>query len=811
MLRNYLVAALRNMERNWLYTLIGVGGLAVAFTAALLIAIFVGDEFSYDKWIPGAKDVYRVSTNGKLQNGPAQVSDTTPPDVAGWLKLDFPQMKAVARLWPDQSLVTRDKIESSEPLQWADPDIFAVFPVPSIAGDLKTALVRPDSVVLTQTLARKYFGTDAPLGRTMLVDKRFPVRVTAVIRDLPSNTHLHLTMIVSGKAPFSQLARVDSLSSTGRHKPWSVHTYFRLAPGRSALPIVGRMPAFVKAHMPDYVGENGLGLTMPVIPISAIHFSPRAISAMASRGDLAATLSVAAVGMLMVLMAAINFVNLMTARAGRRAVEVGVRKMAGATRPDLIVQFIGEALIYAALAAVIALLFSEALMPGFNAFLVRRMAFPYPLALPVLLGLVVLIGVLAGAYPALVLSSFRPAVVLKGGVVQGSGGAVLRQGLVACQFAVLVGLIVSTAVIWRQTVFATRDSLRFDSDQMLLIPAPCVPNAFEAEVAALPGVKGAACSMMAPLYNTFSVGARLPNGRDAAIFSNSIGFDFLELYGFKPLAGRFFSREYGSDAMSAADDRPDRVEAVVINETGMRDLGFAKPVDAVGKTFSWAHVKSGMDGLFFTVHPARIIGVVEDFPMGSIRSRIEPTAYYVEPDQQSYINVKLKGDDIPETIKALGGLWRKSGHPGRFNSFFLNQVVQARYRDVTQQGQLFGTFAAIAILIACLGLLGLAAFATERRTKEIGIRKVMGASTADIVRLLLWQFSRPVLLANLIAWPVAWWAMNRWLSGFAYHIDLSIWLFLAASGAALLIACATVLTHTLIVARAAPVTALRYE
>jgi len=360
-------------------------------------------------------------------------------------------------------------------------------------------------------------------------------------------------------------------------------------------------------------------------------------------------------------------------------------------------------------------------------------------------------------------------------------------------------------------VFATKESLRFDSDQMLMISAPCVPNAFEAEIAALPGVKGAACSMMAPLYNTFSVGARLPNGRDAAVFSNSIGFNFLELYGFKPLAGRFFSRDHGGDAMSAADDRPDRVESVVINQTALRDLGFKKPADAVGKSFGWSHVKSGMDGLFFAVHPARIIGVVEDFPMGSIRGRIEPTAYYVEPDQQTFINVKLKGHDVPETMKALSGLWRKSGHPGLLNSFFLDRVVQARYRDVIQQGQLFGMFAGVAILIACLGLLGLAAFATERRTKEVGIRKAVGASSFDVLRLFLWQFTVPVLLANLVAWPLAFVLMRRWLDGFAYRIDLTLWPFALAAAVAVGIAWLTVTAQALKAAQSRPVEALRYE
>jgi putative ABC transport system permease protein len=812
MLRNYLAAAFRNLLRNRLYALISVGGLAVAFAAALLIAIFIGDEFSYDKWIPGAKDVYLVSNTATMKSGHPDISDSTPPDVAGWLRVDFPQMQAVARLWSDQRPVRRGRIEAVEPMQWADPDIFSILPLPAVAGDLKTALARPDSVVLTRTLARKYFGTDNPVGQTLLVDGRYPMRVSAVLEDLPSNTHLRMTMVASGKAPISELTRMDNMPAERRTKPWSAYTYFRLGPGVSVQPIVDRLPAFVRAHMPGYAPEKigAAGLTFQITPIAGIHFRPRALSVMTPRGDLAATQSVTAIGALIVLMAGINFVNLMTARSGRRAVEVGVRKLTGAQRPHLVEQFIGEALIYAALGALIAFVLAEALLPGLNAFLGRRMAFPYGLALPVLLGLVLLIGGLAGAYPALVMSSFRPAAVLKGGAVQGSSSAALRQALVTFQFAVLIGLIVSTAVIWRQTAFATKESLRLDSDQMLLIAAPCVPDTFEKEVAALPGVSGAACSWMAPLFNTFGVYARSAQGQELSFYSNEIGFGFFELYGLKPLAGRFFSREYGGDSISVADDRPDRPEAVVINQTAMRALGFSKPADAVGKSFTWTHIKTP-DGLFFTLHPARIIGVVEDFPMNSIRARIEATAFYVQPDQQAYINVKLKGHDIPETLKALAGLWRKTGHAGRPNSFFLDRVIQGRYRDVTQQGQLFGIFAGVAIFIACLGLVGLAAFATERRTKEVGVRKAVGASSFDVLKLFLWQFTMPVLWANLVAWPLAFLAMSRWLQGFAYRVPLTVWPFALAAAAAILIAWLTVLAQASRAARSRPVASLRYE
>jgi putative ABC transport system permease protein len=704
--------------------------------------------------------------------------------------------------------VRHGQVEALETVLWADPDIFSILPLPTLAGDLKTALAEPDSVVLTQAYARKYFGRDDPVGQTLLIDKRLPMRVTAVIKDLPSNTHLKMTIVAAGKAPFSALARHHALSAAARANTWTVHTYIRLRPGASARPIIDRLPAFVAAHMPDKVMKNGEGITFKITPIADIHLSPAGTDAFSPRGDPRATWSVAMVGVLIVLMAAVNFVNLMTARAGRRAVEIGVRKTAGAARRDLIVQFIGEALIHAAVAGLIAMALAELLLPSLNAFLGRRMAFPYALALPVVCGLVVLIGVLAGAYPALVLSSFRPATALKGEMAQGAGRSALRQGLVAFQFAVLIGLIVATAVIWRQTVFAINQSLRSDGNQMLTVFAPCASDAFRSEIARLPGVMGAACSESVPLRIASNADAISLRGRLENIYTNSVSFGFFELYGLKPLAGRLFSSAHAADVVPAAG-APSPSENVVLNRTAAKALGFATPSSAVGKTFEWT--RGGPNGVVFAKRPAHIIGVVEDFPMNSIRKRIEPAAFFVEPDLTTTISFKVKGRDTPQTLSALKILWRKFGYPGPVSGAHLDVLIRDRYRDITQESQLFGIFAGIAIFIACLGLIGLAAFATERRTKEVGIRKAVGASSFDVLKLFLWQFTVPVLWANLVAWPLAFLAMSRWLQGFAYRIPLTPWPFALAAAAAILIAWLTVLAQASRAARSRPVAALRYE
>jgi putative ABC transport system permease protein len=546
-----------------------------------------------------------------------------------------------------------------------------------------------------------------------------------------------------------------------------------------------------------------------VVPIRTIHFSARALGALAPRGDLNATYATVAVGALILLTASINFVNLMTARAARRATEVGVRKLAGASRSALVVQFIGESIVHVALAALLAMPLVELLLPSLNAFLGRTMAFDYAAGTLAITGLVVVVGALAGSYPALVLSAFRPAAVLKGGVIQGVGSAVVRQGLVTLQFAVLIGLIVATAVIWRQTAFAAKENLRLQSDQMLLINAPCASDTLREEIADLPGVVAAACSMSVPLAMTYPTNARLADGRLPTVYYNAVGFGFFELYGLRPLAGRSFSRAYSADTAPGAGDKA-RAEAVVINQSAVHDLGFASPAAAVGQTFVWAHIKT-MDGVFTPPHPARIIGVVPDFPMGSIRTRIQPSAFYVDPGQLFLISVKLKGHDIPETLHQIDRLWGRLGSGRPISRGFFSQFVQGLYRDVAQQAQLFSVFAAVALLIACIGLFGLAAFAAERRTKEIGIRKVMGAGHLDILGLFLWQFTLPVLWSNLISWPLVFVVMTCWLHGFAYRIDLTVWPFVLAALAALLVAWLTVSAQALRASLNKPVGSLRYE
>jgi putative ABC transport system permease protein len=829
--RNYFAAALRNLARNRLYAGINIIGLAVGFAAAILIGLFVRDEFTYDTFIPDHQHVYRVSSIRLVPGRSPIFVPVVAPDVAAWMKLDFggaqniaggqsppaarsaagaqnthgaQGVQSIARLAREQVGLRHGDFEASDEIAWADPAIFDVLPLKVLAGNLRTALERPDAIVLTRQMARKYFGRDNPIGETIEINRQHSMQVTAVLMDWPSNTHLDFKIFASGRAPYSRLAVLDAMPRASFEKPWDTLTYLRMSPTASVDELTRALPDFVDRHLqlPDFV-KGSAALQLTLIPITAIHlYGP---------GAATADYALAAIGALTILLASLNFVNLTTARATRRAIEVGIRKASGATRTDLVIQFIGESMIYVTLSMVLALALVEVLMPHFNAFLGRTIVFDYWRSPDLAAGIaaaVLLVGTLAGAYPALVLSAFPPAWVLKSRSGGPHGHRGLREALVILQFAILMGLTISTGILYQQTNYATHDSLRLDKDQVLLIRGSCAKT-FKDEVNALPGVRAASCSWFAPFANTVSIPTRLPNGQRLTIHDSVIDIGFLELYGFKPLAGRFFSTAHPEDVPPTNSALPLRLP-VVINETAQRQLGFATPADAIGQHVPLMLLRSLNDELT-DEYPAEIIGVVKDFPMGSIQDPIGPTVFYVFPDLFQLMSVKLSGRQIPETLASIERLWKHLGPPRPMTYFFFDQQVESTYLDMIRQTQLMTALEAVALLIASLGLFGIAAFSSERRTQEIGIRKVMGAETPDIMRLLLWQFSKPVLYANLIAWPAAAWIMHRWLQGFAYHVPLDPRLFIATSILAVILALATVSAHCWPVARAKPAAALRDE
>ncbi|HEY2356667.1 MAG TPA: ABC transporter permease [Phenylobacterium sp.] len=815
MFQNYLAAALRNLARNRLYAGITIAGLAVGFAAAMLIALFVRDEYSYDKFIPGHERIFRLSEVVTPTGGKPSDSPYTPTRLAAALRLEFPQMDTVARAavqgFPPE--VRHGEVSAAEQgVEWADPEFFRIMPMPTVAGDLAHALDAPDAVVINRTTARKYFGRDAPIGETLLVDKR-PLRVTAVIEDLPSNTEVIGDIFASALAP-------NSVMNDPAYSSWSssrVQTYFRLRPGASIAMVVAELPSFVKRHD----GMQGATASVVLTPVNIADIHLRRTMANAfdkAAGDPTVVAAIAAIGLLIVLVAVINFVTLMTARAARRAVEVGVRKSAGASRRDLVVQFMGEAFLQVLVAGVVGVALAELLLPGFNALVQRRIHFDYlrdpMLALGIMVALI-LVALLAGAYPALILSGFRPAAVLKGGPVQGAGGARVRQVLVVVQFSVLIALLLTAGTIYRQTMFALNDSTHLDKSQVVLLFAQPCTETLRDEVRRVPGVVDAACSsgMALALINNedqVTVGQKRESLR-----ADPVDYHFFDVYGLRPLAGRVFDPQRPADGAFGAQFH----QPVVINESAARVLGFKSPAAAVGQSVRWVGLAdpgcSGPCWAGVTQAPSVVLGVVPDFSFGSARAKISPAMYMIPSTRAGQfnsmaLNVRLDPSRKTEALHAIDKVWRRFGN-GPIIRYFVDQFLLRLYVDTIVQGALITAAALIALSIACLGLFALSAYTTERRTKEIGVRKAMGASSRDILRLLLWQFTQPVLWANLLALPVAWLLMNWWLKGFAYHVALEPWTFLAAAAAGVLIAWSTVFVHALRVARARPVGALRYE
>ncbi len=821
MFRNYLVTALRNQARNRLYAAISILGLAVAFAAAILIAQFVRSEFSYDHWVPGYQQVYRVS-GVTLQPGRALwVDDEATGGLAGRLRAQFGGAVAVARLQTDPDAALRRGPAAPEAAErafgWADPEVFAVFPLTVLAGDLTTALQQPDSVVVTRRMARKYFGRDLPLGETLQVQAIEPpppghpqppsetrpwraLRVTAVVEDLPPNTNLTTEIFASGRSAYSGLAYAD------RDEPgsFSNFTFVRLKPKVAVADLQRALDAVTGPDARVYAAYYAR-LSFRPVPLGEVHLTPVTGSAAMDQpvGSRSNAYAFSAVGALIVLVAAINFVTLLTARASRRALEVGVRKATGASRADLMAQFIGEALIQVGLSAVIALALAELLIGPFGALTQRRLSLDYlrdPLLAVGVVGAALAVGLLAAIYPALALSSFRPAAVLKGGLVKTAGSAPARQALVIVQFAVLVGLIVTTTTLYRQTEFALARGLGggAGSGKIVRVAGGCAARAFPDEVRRLEGVDEAACSSLRAAVSGEGFIRVLVHGQKESFVEAPVDFGFLDLYGLKPLAGRVFSREHGQDATFFEPDGVGQTTAV-INETAARRLGYSDPKAAVGHILTYP-----------TRRPSEIIGVVPDMPP-SVRTATDPTLYYIYPKVSDVLSIKLSGQDIPRTLKAIGQVWKRTGHAKPIPETFLSQYRLSLYLDLVIQSTTIAICAGLAVLIACLGLFALAAYTTERRTKEIGVRKAMGADTRQVVLLLLWQFTVPVLAAAAIAIPIGFLAMGWWLRGFAYHVPLSAWTFVLAAGAAVGIAWCTVSYQSLMVARARPSTALRHE
>ncbi|HEY4214636.1 MAG TPA: ABC transporter permease [Steroidobacteraceae bacterium] len=819
MVRNSSAAAIRSLFHEGAFGALNVLGLALGFAAALLIGLYVRDEYSYDLFFPQHERIFKVDGELSFPGRPPITGSQVPSDVAQGLQLDFPQVEMTARVLRMPVTLKRGEREGSvQDAYWADPQFLRLFQMKQIAGDPARALNQPDEIVLTRKVAQRFFDRTDVVGETIELDGAHAMRVTAVVEDLPSNTHLTGDVFLPAVAKFSPISIEDAISwGPGRMKRFQIYTYARLRPGSDVSRINGAMPAFVKRHYSTTVFGVPLSehYRLSLSPMAGAHLQPRQVDAMKPQADPQTLHALGGIAILILFIAGSNFVSLMTARSLRRAGEIAVRKTVGATRSQIAAQFMAECLVYVGVAMGIALLAASVVLPAFNAFLrrdIRLDLLHWTGAAAVIATLIV--GLAASAYPALILSGFQPGTVLRGTAILAPGAGRLRRALVVVQFSILVTMTIVTLTVHGQTQYAIEERLRLPGNLIYMEFGSC-SAAYRDAVRAVPGVRAASCTSSSSVAQShWGANFLTPHGTSVGTESGQIDDAFFEVLGIKPVAGRLLSRERGEDDVLRDGDNIDKNPSVVLNESAVRALGFTSPQEAVGAQLRWSRPRMGPGGANVQTDPisSQIVGVVRDFSLGSVRDTIEATAYYLDaPISRFALVLQLTGDRLPETIQAVEDIWKRQGLPGLFAGQFLNQYLNALYSDIVRQARIFTAFCAVAVILAALGLLGMAAFTARRATREIGLRKVMGATRLDILGFLGWQFSRPILWANLVAWPLGYFFMQRWLEGFAYHVDLTIATFLMAGALAFGVAAITVAGHAFAIARTRPVEALRYE
>jgi len=834
MLQNYLTVSLRALNANRVFAAINILGLAIGMAACILLLLFVRYETSYDQWLPGHENAYQVqSFFHDPENGRDNAMQMSAYVVGRSLAKDFPEIEKIAYVGRGKPVVLQEGVASTVDVLMVDPAFLDIIRLPLVRGDRASVLRDVHSVLLTRSEAEKRFPGHDPVGRTLSMvrnGKTIDYRVTGVIENIPKNSHLAVTMLV----PYS-VADLGQPPEFYTRFGWNGgYNYIQLKPGASVDAINARMDAWEKRNIPKlnfggtFVSE-GDDTEWRLTPVAGIHLGEADGAGLTPGNDAKSITTFALVAMLILAMACINFTNLATARAGQRAREVALRKVMGASRRQLIVQFLGESLVIAAIAMVVALAIAELTLPLLADFLAADLTMRYfgpdGILLPVV-GLVVVVGIAAGLYPAFVLSGFDPAPVLKsnrsGTDAQGSGR--LRSALVVAQFAISIGLVICTAVVAAQTIYARSADAGYNRDGLLQVTGigrkqiePVADQLVDA-IARIPGVAGVGRTTIG--INTDSrinTVARVDgNPKPISIGNYNVDTGFFDAMGMKLLAGRGFDRANPRDdtRISHAETASDaemlalaqRGSNAVLSVEGLKKLGFKSPQDAVGKTIRVALVDEK-----FGLVPVTIIGVVPDLRFRSVRDPQEPLMFLYDRSYLSEMVVRVKVGVAGTVAEQVEAVWKQYAPQVPFEAAFADDIVRKQYDADEARATTFAAFAGLAIIVACLGLYGLAAFTAERRTREIGIRKVLGANDRDIVRLLVWQFSRPVLIANLIAWPVAWWVMRDWLDTFDARIDLGPQWFIGAGLLAALIAAVTIIGHALKVARQSPALALRYE
>lgn len=792
MIKNYLLVAFRNLWRHKGFSFLNILGLTIGMSSCFLIFLYVTFELSYDHFHSKVDRIYNIVTD---INNPSEVLHfgVAAPAMPVAAKNDFPEIEKQVRFSPGNILVRRGEIKiQEENMAFADSTFFEIFDFPLLKGDPVTALKGPLTVVLSETAAKKYFGSADPMGQRLTVFGNSQLAtVTGIMKDMPENTELKTDMLMS---------MYNGPNDSTRDKNWGgfgVMAYFLVKPHTNPQALQNKFPAFLVNHIGKFMKENNQTYTYFLEPLKDVYLKSTPGNA---QGSLTNIYVFSIIGVFILLIAGINFVNLATARSTERAREVGIRKVIGAERRQLTVQFLGESVILCLIAFVLSVGATAALLPGFNFLAGKTIStgiFHHPGYIVTLLLISLGIGLLAGIYPALVLSGFQPIIVLKGRFATGARGLLLRKGLVIAQFTISIGLIAATLLAGFQLNYMRQQELGFSKEQELVLDThgDDHKDALKLEISKLPGVVSTAMSSSTPGSGAMNAYSIIQNQKGemqvCAPDLFFVDFEFIPQFEMKVVAGRTFSRAFGADT----------TQSMVLNERATKMLGYPKPQDAIGRNFDqW-----GRKG--------KIIGVVRDFHYQGLQQEIRPLSLRIEPGGCSILSVKVSTSNLKTTIGAIEKAWHTIIPNRPFSYSFVDEMFDRQYRAEDRFGKLFLYFAVLAISISCLGLLGLASYSTMQRTKEIGVRKVMGASVTGIVGLLSKDFLVLVGIAFVVATPLSFWLMRRWLNGFASRIDIfsAWWIFLLAGVGALAIALFTISFQAIKAALANPVTSLRSE
>lgn len=803
MLRNYLTTALRNLLRHKGYSAINVLGLAIGIACCILIILYVQDELSYDRYHERHDRIYRLAESATIAGRPIEAA-VTPPPWAPVLVEEYPEIERITRIKPPGSrwLIRYKEHRFYERyFIFADSSVFDIFTIPLVQGNAKTVLAEPHAVVLSESMVDKYFGDENPIGKVIAGDDLYKFTVKGIMRDMPGNSHLHFDFLASyaSLAPNNLYNEPATMQTQGFNH--DLYTYLLLREGAAPEDLESKFPAFLDKHLGDQLEGTGIVARPFLQPLTDIHLGSNMEGEFGPNSDIRYVYIFSSLAVFILLIACVNFMNLSTARSARRAQEVGIRKVLGAQRPQLIRQFTGESILLSVIALGAALALVHLLLPQFSLLSGKALQMDYGSVwlVPTLVGIALLTGIAAGGYPAFILSSFKPVAVLTGALKAGASHSLFRMLLITFQFMVSIIMIIGTAVVLDQLEYMQDKHLGFDEENVVVARLPDAEAikgypAFKNAVLQHPEILNVSSSSSVPGEQpsiTLVTPEGVPVEQSPAYQYFRTDYDFTETLGIEMAAGRTFSREFGSDS-----------DGCLINMAAVRSLGWENPI---GKTIGWT-------GAPDSIPPYEVIGVMENFHNKSLHQPIEPLVILMLSEASSFMTVRIQGDRVTRGLEILEEEWRKiyPGHPAMEYSF-LEADLEQLYIAEQRMGSVFVAGAVLSIFIACLGLLGLSSFMAEQRTREIGVRKVLGATIANVILLLSRDFTKLILLAFVVGAPAGYYVMQVWLEDFPYRVELGLGVFAFSGLAALLIAWLTVGYQAFKAAASNPADALHGE